>query len=303
MSLDLYSLLPVVMRIKSEMSPTTENPEGLLKDICYALEQETETTLGQIQGLSDLILPTECPQAFLPLIAKLLGIHMGPAWSDEQREHFVLAAGSLWKIKCLRQSWKYILEQYGYTDYFPWELWKTKIYEEYDYSLYQDYQHRFKAARVDIRRPIDTTGNHGLYLDDLIESVRPAHVLIRRPGRTANETTETIVAPEDALSAGAYRSPINEAGPAFGETFVQDYTCTLTGCEAVCQTGCTAACELSCQFGPCEVASCQGWCMLNCELFCEYQCQTGCEDTCENDLCQVTACQLGCQIACQVGIE
>lgn len=323
MSYDFYSLLPLVMRLRSETATPNANEESVLQRIVYMLEQEAEVVSDQIDGITDLVQPDECPIAYLPLLARLLGIHYSADWSETKRRLFVKAAGLIWHIKATRLSWTTFLEAHGHEDYFPWELWKSQVYEEFDYSLWQDYGHPYKAARVDIRRPWDTTGNHGLFVDSIVEDVRPAHVLLRRPGEYASEESVTFPTPADVgydgepLDAFLVAATWSDNVGAFddGSVFFEDdypldgtpglyieTNCANVTCETSCQGSCTGSCEMECQYGSCEVA-CQTFCQQNCQLSCEYSCQAACEGTCENTTCQIDSCQVACQTNCEPGIE
>ena len=64
MGVKLYELLPTIMRVRSELAGG-ENPEGILEGIAYALEQEADTTLNEIQALTTLIDPDNVDQQYL----------------------------------------------------------------------------------------------------------------------------------------------------------------------------------------------------------------------------------------------
>lgn len=326
MAYDFYSLLPLIMRVRSEFATADMGEESVLQKICYMLEQEAEVTSDEIAGLATLDDIDECPIGYLPLIAKLLGIPYSATWSETKRRMFVKAAGLLWHIKGSRTSWEAFLNAHGQKNYFPWELWKSVVYEEFDYALYPDYEHRFKSARVDIRRSTDNTDppNHGLFTEDEhVEPVRPIHVLIRRPGEYVSDRTEYLGSVNDTegygetgdFVAGAYWigdvDPLDDGG-FFGPTEYPSYegepgldlsvSCSNTTCEVTCQTTCTSGCEASCQYGACEIG-CQTFCQTNCQLTCEYACQLACEGTCENTACQAVSCEVGCQVDCEPGVE
>ena len=320
MAYNLYSLLPEIMRITAEMSRGSSSEENVLKRIIDIIDEEAEVTGNEIAGVAALNDPLTCPMQFLPFIAALTGIIYSPGWSDEKKRLFVNAAGALWRIKGCQMAWKAILEAHGYTRYFPWELWKTTPYEFLDYSLWEDYN-RIKAARVDIRRPEDTTGDSGLLLDELVEMVRPAHVLLRRPGTDSGEADEITSYVNDVGYDGQPSITMEQHGDIVDAVQSYDdsgeYTpgqvcgavgleiaiaCTYAACETACQGSCTTGCETTCQYGACET-DCQLACQLACMVSCEFSCTTTCEATCEDVGCQTLACQVGCQVACQPGVE
>ena len=288
--LSLWDLLPTIIRIRDTES-VLPGEEGVLQRIVAAFQEEAEVTKLEIDGLADLADVRECPIEYLPLIAKLLGIRYTATWSEEKRRIFVLAAGYLWHSKGTKESWTAILQSYNYVDYFPWELWKSIIYETTDYSLWPDYDHPFKAARVDIRRPTDVTGDTGrLDCLDLIEPVRAAHILVRRAAQYVGDSdAETFETPEDtdydgsslvslcaasrivddveAWSDGGVYLP--DDPPESGEWGLEILLyCSGWSCQMSCTGTCTSGAGCQLLYG-CQASACQMTCMAGCMVTCE----------------------------------
>lgn len=290
--LDLYSLLPTVLRIRDTES-VLPGEDGVLQRIVAAFQEEAEVTKLEIDGLADLANVRECPIEYLPLIAKLLGIRYTANWSEEKRRIFVMAAGYLWHTKGSKESWKAILQSHSFVDYFPWELWKHIIYETTDYSLYPDYDHPFKAARVDIRRPTDVTGKTGrLDCGELVEPVRAAHILIRREAKyIGSDDVDEFMTPEDTDYDGTSLVSLCAAS-----RIVDDVEAWSDG--GVYLPGETPA---SGEWGLEIEIYCSGWA---CQSSCTGSCTTGaCQLLfgCQGIACQVSACMVGCQVTCEQG--
>lgn len=159
--MQLYQLLPAVIRIRDALYQGA-NAESILRGIVYALEQESDTVNQQTSDLSKLVDTDNCPVRYLPFLADMLGLPPEGEWSEAKRRFFVESVVRLYKMSGQQLSWRKVLGFYGYRKYFPWELWKSIIYEVFDYSLFQDYTHRYKAARVDIRSEEDW------YVEDIL---------------------------------------------------------------------------------------------------------------------------------------
>lgn len=319
----LYYLLPTIMRLKSEQVTPDSGGESVLEKIVYALEEETDVLESQIGGITDLPNTNECPAEYLPLLADLVGIEYEGAWPEEKKRLWVKAADLLWHIKGMYSSWIAYLNTHGYQGYFPWELWKAEIYEDFDYALYPDYEYRYKAARVDIRKnETDPSPNHGIYVDDTVEPIRPVHVLLRRPGEYRLDEEEALEAPLDVDYDGSLlgdfstNAVIEDSAPGFDDGGVDvtgpfttdpDPACSSAGlqvysycfnttCQLACQGTCTSSCETDCEYGACEF-DCQTFCMQNGQSICDYTCQSSCEGICQTSC--TTECETGCQTACQ----
>ena len=324
--MDLYRLLPFILRLRSDVIVPNAGDESVLEKIVYALEQEADVTFGEVENLADLKDADACPLEYLPLLAKLLGLNYEASWSEEKKRLWVKAADLIWHIKGGRRSWTSILTAHGHQGYFPWELWKSTIYEEFNYSRVPDYNYGFLAARVDVcTSATDPNPNYGIYVDEMVEDVRPAHVLLRRNGEFVSEEDVSVSPPADT-EYGAVGAVIDEDCDEFEDPgiYLPGDTCGATGleifafcsngtCELSCQTSCTSSCETGCIYGSCEL-TCQTFCTLNCQEFCMYACTTGCTGICETDCtvsctvgcqmtCQATSCTVICEAACEAGCE
>ena len=326
MAYDFVFLLPAIMRIRSQLATQNVGDESVLEKIVYMLEQEAEVTSDEIAALSNLNDPDSCPIEYLPLLAKLLGVTFSADWPESRRRLLIKAACLLWHGKGTRSGWEALLRVYERADYFPWELWKSKVYEEFDYSIHQGYEYRYKAARVDIRRPVDDVEppDHGLFTEDEhVQDVCPVHVLIRRPGEDFLVASDHMLDPVDDSAYGDYGEsdfvigacwedtigawddgdfyPPGEYPPTVGDPGLElEVWCSNATCETSCQGGCTTSCETSCIYGSCEL-SCQNFCQQNCQEICEYASQAACAYTCEAAC--MSSCEIGCQIVCQAGVE
>lgn len=305
--LGLYRLLPEVVRTYDAAARGGESI-GTLQKIVESLEQELEATTTEITDLKTLRDPDTVDPTYIALMGQLLGLGTSKTWSTAKRRVFLKTIGLLWHIKATRPSWEAMLRCHGFINHFPWELWKTKLHEESDYSLYTDYAHTIKAARVDVRTPSMTTGDQGVDVGGVAEPFRPIHVLIRKPGGTTEVPTTTVPVPSDTDYAGdpldiqsvsgsfvdTATSP-NDAGIWFDPVFPDacgarglEITTTCVGfCQCSCQGNCTNYCMISCTTGACTV-SCQiactgapGGCMTGCEASCTSTCNQSCQLTCQ----------------------
>lgn len=303
MSLSIYNLLPYILRFRDHLASSGVKDEGNVELWCQCVDEIINDFSEDIEGIRDLEDLDRCPIQFLPLLSRLLGVRPSPDWSEAKKRMFLKAAWVLWRIGGTRQSWVSTLNIRGWTGYFPWELWKSKIYEEFDYALYPDYDHRYKAARVDIRTPTQNVQppRHGIFSPkDYVEPYRPIHVTLRYDGTSYKYVAE---APgiSDGDDLGDPSQVIFEDLEQIDYSIEADYSISFScigSCETSCQTQCTTTCEVTCEYGTCET-SCESFCEGDCQNICEYDCQTGCEGTCECYDCQVDSCQVGCQVNCE----
>ena len=309
--LGLYRLLPEIIRTYDAAARGGESV-GTLQKIVECLELELDATSVDIDGLKTLHDPDTVDPTYLALLGQLLGLGTSKSWSEEKRRVFLKTVGMLWHIKGTRPAMSAQLRAHGYIDHFPWELWKTTRHEENDYSLYYDYTHTIRAARIDIRTPAMTSGDQGVDVGGTVEPFRPIHVLIRKPGGTTTLAPTVVPTPSDMDYAGEPLDtqgvggcPLdtavapNDAGIWFDPVF--PVVCAATGLEVT--TTCVGFCELSCQtacdgsMGYCQVSCTLGACELICQSYCDLHCQLGCQGSC------VTTCVASCQLPCMSAVQ
>ena len=85
--MDLYSLLPAVIRFKDSLTKGSVG-EGVVERIIYMMEQEGETTGDLIAGLLDQINPDECDAKFLIYISLTLGFAVSENAGQPPSEDF-----------------------------------------------------------------------------------------------------------------------------------------------------------------------------------------------------------------------
>ncbi len=179
----IYNLLPEIIRTRDQLQKGAED-EGTFQKVIFAVEQVLRETKVDIDGLTDLPDVDETAEEHLPRLAGLLGLSMDGDWSADKQRFFIRSVVALLKLKGTQRSWNAQLKLRGRPGYFPWELWKKDVFEIDDYSLFKDYDHQIKAARVDVRTIVDGDTNpdinNEIAAQSYIESVRPVHVLIRR---------------------------------------------------------------------------------------------------------------------------
>jgi len=236
--MDLYKLLPSVIRFKDRLGSavgSSSSEETVLQKFLYALEQDCDDTDNLIDGLSDLYHPETCPVEYLPLLENMLGSTWPGDWPESRRRLVVSAIVKLYHHSGQRLSWVSILNLLGYSGFFPWELWKSTVYENFDYSLYggdDGYYGVYHAARVDIRNSSETLKQLTDFEQSLLETFRPIHVLIRQEG-------ERIMSQEDIVGKSVQGSFQGEAKTIFEEQLVEgfDELSLIITCVALCEIG------------------------------------------------------------------
>ena len=278
----LYNLLPAIIRARDQFVRES-NAEGVVERIAWVMEQETDTQMDLIAGLSVLLDVDQCEPKYLLYLSALLGFPLGSDRGNSFRRWLTKNLVNLWKIKGTHPSWN---------KQFLWslnrvikahELWKSEIYAEDDYSRDEQYDYGMLAARVDLYEE-DEDGNR-TYLPvtestrevyEAVETFRPAHVLLRQymtPFSIIDE--EAAPTEQTTFSVGAV---IEDADDEF--TDEAEFTASCVGtCELACQEYCQTTCES---------AACEVWCETGCEVSCEYSCEVHCQSNCE------IVCQAGC---------
>lgn len=245
--MDLYGLLPAIVRFKDRLASgiVGQNPaESLLQKFFYALEQEGETTEGLIDGLRDFVEAESCPAEYLPLLEGLLGSEWPASWPESRQRLAIAALVKLYHNSGQRLSWRAVLNLLQHVDFFPWELWKEEVYEDFDYCLYGtdagDYYCPYHAARVDIRKADETYRTLIDAEKALLETFRPIHVLIREI-----PVLEEIV--ETDVTSSVSSSEAFEAG-----LVVEDELSDASDSYSIA-VSCVASCETACEVGGGEV--------------------------------------------------
>jgi hypothetical protein len=293
LSVSFYYMMPEIIRVKDRLASglVDGSGEGVLQKIVYMLDQSYDQQATDVANLAASSTPDTCVAALLPYLTQYLGEEYPSGWSLDQKRNFVRSLVLLYKIKAGRHAWESILNLYGYPGYFPWELWKTDIYETWDYALSQDYDHRYKAARVDLRKQDETWLQIGR--PEWLESSRPIHVLIRIPAEEEEWSDSGAVPSDLSAEVSEALASVEDSTDLDDEDLTITIGCTSWSCETLCQLSCTGGCESFCQAGACEAA---------CQVYCEGACQTVCEITCQTS-CQGGSCETACMASCQGGCE
>lgn len=233
--MDLYNLLPSIIKEKDRLGSGIgfSNEETILQKYFYAFEEVYDVTLEQATDLVQLLDPDNCPVAYFPYLEYFLGSNWPADWSEEKKRMVLRSLVKLYHHSGQRLSWESVLNMLGYSGFFPWELWKADIYEDFDYFLYgggDDYYGTFHAARIDIRNANETEKLLSVDEKRLIEYFRPIHVLFRERGIRVLEQEDIVGA---VLSETLELAATNEFFDSLAEaddTLSVDVTCVAT-CE------------------------------------------------------------------------
>jgi phage tail-like protein len=270
-------MLPTVLRWLDNQIPA---PSGdlVLGSVAGLVDSLTADTESAIAGLGDLIDPEACPSEFLPFLLSHFGMEAGSGWDDTRKRLLAGGAVPLWRSKGTVAAWEGWRRLHHNLTYRPVELWKSTIYEVFNYSAVRDYGYPYRAARVDLPGDRDSFGQD--------ESQRPIHVLLRPYGESSSRTS--LVDSALDTPGGTVVADFNDLATLADGGLTLTALCVGT-CETTCQTGCTSACETGCQTA-CTVG-CTTWCQSNCQTACEFVgCQVSCELACE------TTCMTGCEV-------
>jgi len=302
MSIDMYKLLPDMVRWFDHSASVDTAGETNVSKILYSWEQEYEATRLDIAGLADIINVDDCAPKYLFYLSSLLGTMTGVEGSEIDFKR--------WFVKNLTYFYKKRGTHLACDKQFQWvlgrlyklhELWKTIPHEHGDYFRSPDYYANIKSARFDVYFEDDgnrqyLTPSQARPIADKIQQQLPIHVLLRYNYRlvyitdSMTEISEELVDSVIDFSFDETLSPLYETLVEITET-----------CEATCEISCQSEWEVT----TCT-NSCQAWCETGCETACEYTCEQACEKACEI-VCQVTGCQFGncevtaCQFACEAG--
>ena len=260
MGIDLYSLLPFVVRLKDS---ATGQSQGVIQRIMLAIQTEVDATQEQIANLVTLIDPSECDPQYLFYISSSLGFAVSdtlPSANIKFSRWYVENLIPFFKIHGTVHSWT---TQWVYvnpasdtapgTSVTPHQLLKEHIHEKGDYfrSISDSYG-LMNSARFDI----DNLGNQLSVTDarqylNSIEWCRPIHVLLRLYYHEFDfsDAVSVILDETVAVSNGLLIKEILDTG---SDSFSLDVTCMVT-CETACESGQETACSTFCEIS-CEVA-------------------------------------------------
>lgn len=254
--MDLYDLLPEIIRLRDLQTSDDGTPErSIVRRVIEALQAELDVLKGEIEAVSVLQDVDACPVAYLPLLAAVLGASFPATWPEGRIRLFLSSAVQLFHASGMRLSWEAMLRLLGHAGYYPWELWKEELYEDFDYALTEDYGN-LPAARVDLRDADGTYMEPTAEVEKYLEQFRPIHVLIRKHGHRIELGEDAADVGSESFSAGAFGN----------------WTDGVAGATDVCLTACEASCETFCEAGSCEGA-------FEVILTCIAGCETGCETT------------------------
>ena len=321
-SIDLYNLFPLIVRTKSLLASGLleegESDSSILQKICYVLNEETTFTLDDIYALNQLVDADTCPSAFLSHLASLIVADLFGSWSVAKQRVVIKGMAFIWLLKCTHLSWKALLRLHTLYEWRICELWKSKIYETDDYVCCPGYEHRIKSARVDL---YFATNWHGLsickmleqypdevvssgiidasmtfeyrqWLEDIIEIVRPIHVLLRPP------SVDPIDIATDVLNTAQDTDYMGQDAISSVMAVLEDTPIALTDSLSI-NSACVSWCEGACEGAGCETG-CEAYCEGSCTAACQAACETwSCQSTCESG-CEYSGCEVVCQMACQM---
>jgi len=233
--MDLYSLLPSIIREKDRLGSGVgySTEETILQKFFYALEQDSETTADLVTDLAQLLDPDSCPKEYFPYLEYFLGSNWPAAWSEDKKRMVLRSLVKLYHHSGQELSWTSVLNMLSYSGFFPWELWKGSVFEDFDYFLYgngDDYYGTYHAARIDIRDSDETYKVLTQEERTLIGYFRPIHVLFRDRGKRILDGEDTAtVSLSESVSLGA-RHGFTDVFVEAEDTFSVDVSCIAT-CE------------------------------------------------------------------------
>lgn len=267
--------------------------EAIFEKISSILDFEAEVAELSIANLVDLVDVDRTTPTGLLMLSYYLGQLLDGTKPLVFQRWLVANLVALYKIKGTTHSWKK-RQQLTLGTHVPHvELWKTTVYEKCDYSMERDAAHPFKSARFAFPGPCASGCETGAEIPelprsavadvlDVIEDVRPVHVIMRVPCRNFDFEDE-FPAFEESLA------PI-EGVITFSETFplFDDTLDIIRSCVSLAQTGCLSCCETDCT--ACEAFSCV-----------TDACQIGCTASCTGA--GEAGCTFGCEAACMAGVQ
>lgn len=285
---DLYQLLPQYIRSVDEQCGY------VFRDIIYALEQDFNTAVSDIQGLKDLVDIDIVSSILLPKISAFLGENPLSSWSQEKKRIFIKSLIFLYHDYGRHRGLRAMLNLLNRSDIRIRELFKSEPYERFDYSVQSEY-YGIRAARI---RAEDSSGNPVRLSDEfsedelnLIFATFPAHVLEVPDGRTYEfeEELDPITSPFSSLSLCAeWEESLEVIDTGLDYSVSAPTSCNVMGLQINIKLYCEDSCQVMCEASPsCEVSGCQTFCQDTCQTVCMLICQEACQGTCESE-CMVT---------------
>ena len=302
MSIDLYRLLPFIIRLRDRQTQGG-TAEPVLQGVMYAYEQIADETQEKIEELAGLLDPRTCDLVYLKYQSTYYADFPNPESDGLHQRAFVEQAGNVFDKSGQHLGW----ENYGslkdYPEFDIVELWKTTMHEINDYTTSQDAQHPYKSARVQLQELAyyyggssnDLTIAEQQALFALFERLRPIHVLLYIP-ITSHPFTEHLTVTDNDLSATGTQELDDELSITEGD-FEITAACS-TDCQTLCQDSCEGACQTACEYG-CQ--ACQTGCEANCQVLCQHACQGACQAACQ--LGGQTTCLFSCEAQCEHACE
>jgi len=306
--IDLYQLWPLIVRTKSLLASglTDEGGpvESVLKRLTDALlSGEANTASMEIRGIPDLVDADKVPDDFLPLLAYAIAAEFSPSWPIARRRELVKSMVFLWKASGQHRAWHGLFSAHNHPNWSAWELWKHDLHETHDYSWYQDYTHRLKAARVDILSGDPPTAvswddQTRMEIERIIEHLRPIHILIRAPVQQEAISEVFPWACDDGCEVACETGGETDVDyPPQAAAVMEDEAPGVMDILVITDT-CVGWCEAQCESAGCEGSGCEaGSCETACEGLCETQCEVQCEATCEG------SCEISCESSCETDCE
>ena len=82
--MELYNLLPEIIRRKDQGTKGAGSAETVLERIFYAFETDVGTSKDLVDGLRDLFDISNCPKQYLPLLQRFLGSSWPGEWGQQK---------------------------------------------------------------------------------------------------------------------------------------------------------------------------------------------------------------------------
>ncbi len=265
--------------------------EAIFEKISSILDDQAEATEADIANLVDLFDARRTTPTGLLMLSYFLGQLLDGTKPLPFRQWLVTNLIALYKIKGTTHSWKK-RQQLTLGSYLPHvELWKTTIFEKCDYSIERDAAHPLKSARFGFPGACASGCETGAEIPllprravrdvlDVLEDVRPIHVILHVPCRTFNFEDDFPGMVDTLETIEGVANP-SETFPLFEDTLEIIRSCVSliqTGCLSCCETDCTACEAFSCVSDACQIActaSCTGAGEAGCTFGCEAACMAG----------------------------
>lgn len=284
----LYDLLPTVIKSVDAQSAQVVDgsSEPLLQRFFDALQLEYDVQVQEISDFRELVNVGAVPINLLGLLSVLLGERVPNTLSESRKRLFVGSLVTLYKTRGQFLNIQAVLRLSGADPSLFRELYKSKLYEEFDYSETQDYDHPYRAARFElVGTQLKTVVSDENMRDFVLRSL-PINVLEKPLNGVVIELEDTLpVATElfvddQILATGKV---VEYATLNDGEVYFADQqTCQSVGLEIVIGDVCQHSCQSFCEYGACETAGCQVFCETHCQTNCVVSCQLACQHSCEN---------------------